>query len=1137
VKLEAGRLRLSATDLANHLACRHLTALDRAVAEGRAPAPAWRDPSLALLRERGAAHEAAYVAHLRAAGVDVVELADVDPGEAASRTAAAMAAGAGAIVQAALADGAWSGRADLLVRVAGRSRWGDWAYEVHDTKLALETRAGTILQLCLYTDLVAELQDSVPGEMHVIRPGFERETFRTDDLAAYYRLVRRRLEAVAAAPPGADTYPVPIEHCEICRWRLECDTRRHDDDHLSLVAGIRALHVGELERQGVSSLTAFADAARPLPGRPRRGTLEAFARAHGQARTQLRGRRHNRPVYELLPAEPGLGFARLPEPSGGDVFLDIESDPFVDGGGLEYLIGIAVAGGDGETRYDPLWALDAGAERRAFEMLIDRLLELWAAHPGMHVYHFSPYEPAALRRLAGRCGTREDALSRLLRGERFADLLAVTRQGLRASVESYSLKALEAFTGFARAVELPAAAAALRHVAAALERGAAVAPGDRTVVQAYNRDDCLATAALRDWLETRRAELVSLGQQVPRPPLKSGDASDKVEERSSRTRAVFERLTAGLPQDADRSAWDGAARARWLLAHQLDYFRREENCAWWEYFRIRELDDDGLLEERNAIAGLRPVGPVDGGKSRSPVHRYSFPPQEVALDSGDRLDDPRGDLSTVGTVQAIDLVRHILDIKGTGARRELSSVVGRTIVGAPHVEAALLAFARSVAEHGIDGSGPYRAARDLLLRLPPRLRGAGPLQRDGEGAVEAAVRLAFDLQGGVLPIQGPPGTGKSYTGARMIAALAAAGKRVGVTAVSHKVVLNLLATVRVAAAELGVPIGTAHQTGNRGEDLPDGVEGLKKEGEALAAVKSGKVVGGTAWLWARDEMEQQLDFLFVDEAGQMALAPVLAVGRSARNIVLLGDPQQLEQPQRGAHPEGAGVAALVHVLGGNRTMPADRGLFLGETWRLHPRICRFTSEAYYESRLVARPGLARQAITGDPDFSGSGLFYVPVPHAGNRSSSSEEASIVARIVQRLLAPAMRYTDRDGRSRPVAAADVIVVAPYNAQVSALIAALPGGVRAGTVDRFQGQEAPVVIYSMASSTAEDAPRGMGFLYDPHRLNVATSRARCAAILVASPRLLEPECRSPWQMTWANGLCRFREMATEVTLPAPT
>jgi len=268
-----------------------------------------------------------------------------------------------------------------------------------------------------------------------------------------------------------------------------------------------------------------------------------------------------------------------------------------------------------------------------------------------------------------------------------------------------------------------------------------------------------------------------------------------------------------------------------------------------------------------------------------------------------------------------------------------------------------------------------------------------------------------------------------------------------------------------------------------------------------------------------------LDYLFIDEAGQMSLSQALAASRAAKNIILLGDPQQLEQPQRGAHPEGSDVAALTHLLEGKKTMPEKRGLFLGMTYRLHPSLCQFTSEIFYENKLGSAKACEQQVIGGGTPFDGAGLFYVPVDHHGNQNNSPEEIEKIYNIVQDLLQRGS-WTDREGTTRPLSKSDILIVAPYNAQVAALIRKMPD-MSIGTVDKFQGKEAPIVIYTMTSSSHEDAPRGMSFLFSPNRLNVATSRAKSVSILIASPRLLEPDCKTIDQMRWANGLCRYVEM----------
>lgn len=1118
-----GHIVLSATDLSSHLGCRHKTELDRAVAEGQRSLPDWHDPRLAILTERGLAHEQAYVEALHSQGLQFVAF-DEDQANPA-KTEAAMRAGADVIVQAALAIPGWGGRADVLRRVNTPSELGAWSYEAVDAKLAQNTRAGTILQLCLYSEMIAAVQGRMPDVMHVVKPGFDEESFRVAEFQSYYRLIKQRLEDQVTSEP-AETYPDPVPQCDICRWWKECDTQRHDDDHLCLVAGIRSDHTTELNEQGIVSLRQYAEEPKPYRQRPRRGAPDTYTKIHGQAQVQLKGRLQAADVYEFLLAEPGRGLSRLPEPTPGDIFFDIESDAFVDDGGLEYLFGWSFINDAGDLEYRSEWATSRAGERVAFEAFMDFVMDRWHRVPGMHVYHYSPYEPSAVKRLMGRHATREQEVDQLLRGERFIDLLAVVRQGLQASVESYSLKELERFCGYERAADLREASAARRRLGYALEIKAPeeITADDHRIVEDYNREDCEATLSLRNWLEERRQELLDQGIEIARPELTDGAASDAVEDRDARVQAVFDRLVDELPEDLD--TWTTEHRARWLLAHQLDYFRREDKSAWWEFFRIHDLEFEELLEERKAVAGLKFVGAV-GGSDKYPIHRYSFPAQEVSMSTDRQLDEVGA--NPVGTVSALDLNAETLDIKKRGDSADVhpAAVLVRERVSPKPVDGALLQLAEALAEDELAAQGPNQAARDLLMRRPPRVDGGSgdDLRLADEPTVEAAVRIAESLQESVFAIQGPPGTGKTYTGARIIRALAQAGKRVGVTAVSHKVIQNLLEESLTAGAEDGTPIKCVHKVQSPSEGLPPGYEQTNKQAQVDEAVDRGKVVGGTAWLWARDDMAEALDYLVVDEAGQISLAHVLATSRASKSVILLGDPQQLQQPQRGAHPEGADIAALDYLIRDRHTIAPDQGLFLDETWRLHPDLCALTSELFYDGRLLARPDLANQRLEGPTRFAGAGPAYMPVAHVGNQSGSPEEVQVVREIVDELLNGGNVWIDRGRQEHPMTADDILVVAPYNVQVSDLSEAL-GDVRVGTVDRFQGQEAPVVIYSMTSSSIEDAPRGFSFLFDPHRFNVATSRGRCRCILVASPRLLEAECRTPEHIRWLNALCRFVE-----------
>jgi nucleoside-triphosphatase THEP1 len=445
-----------------------------------------------------------------------------------------------------------------------------------------------------------------------------------------------------------------------------------------------------------------------------------------------------------------------------------------------------------------------------------------------------------------------------------------------------------------------------------------------------------------------------------------------------------------------------------------------------------------------------------------------------------------------------------------------------------------------VAEHGIQASGSGRAARDLLCRLEPRIGGwfDETLRKDGERDLDAARRLALVLDHTTLAIQGPPGSGKTYAGARMIGSLLAAGKRVGITGLSHKVIGNLLEKVLEASATEGFDVRPI-QKAKPEQGVRDPRLELSDETKAVAdQLRQGRanLAAGTPWLWANPKMIDAVDVLFVDEAGQMSLANVIAVARSTNSLVLLGDPQQLDQPLQGSHPPGADRSALAHVLGDQATMPATRGLFLETTWRLHPDLCAFTSEAFYEGRLEPEAHLVRQRVASpDPVVDGTGPRRVSVDTAGEDNASPLEADAVATLARSIVEGRTTWTDEEGTTRELGWEDVLIVAPYNAQVGEIKRRLPPAARVGTVDKFQGQEAPIGIYSMTTSSPELAPRGMDFLYSRHRLNVATSRARCTAVIVASPDLFRVRARTPEQMRLANAFCRFAELAGAVHLDA--
>jgi predicted RecB family nuclease len=1076
-------LLLSATDLANHLACAHLTQLELAVSRGERQRPRVDDAYGQIIMRKGNEHEAAHLALLEAQGLRVLRLKtyedeDFDADAARRATEDAIAAAEDNVIyQAYLTDGTWRGFADFLVRLP------DGAYEPVDTKLARSAKPLHAIQLCFYAEQLERIQGTLPEHMHVELGSGERATLRTADFIAFFRRSRERLLAAIAASDQQETWPWPVYHCTICDFRHLCQERRVEEDHPILVAGLGRLHAERLAAHGIATLTALAETA-PDTTVPRIRS-ETFERIRSQASLQLHFTRTGERRIELLPDEEDRGFRTLPTPSPGDVWLDLEGHPFYEPArGLEYLFGWCYREG-GEPRYEVIWGLDRDGEKAAFERFVDWVEARRRVHPDLHVYHYAAYEQTALRRLMGEHSTREREIDDWLRQELLVDLYRVVRQSVRAGVTSYSIKEIEKLYEFERTAEVVGGAESVVLFEQWLEaQEGSLLEG----IRAYNEEDCRSTVALHEWLLGLRPD----GLPWQLPP-EQRERTEEAEERDATRIALYDALLEGGEEGSPS----------WLVAHLVYYHQREAKSQWWEWFHHLELDEDELIEDTDTLGGMRPLGePVEEGKSL--VYTFTFPAQET------KIRESGVDPATEKTCDVhVDDDRGIITMRRSKERAEeplpAALIPGMPIPDWEHRN-AVQRFAEAYL-HGERGG----VVTEILEQTPPHARLDLPVP-------EAALSLA----GSYLFVQGPPGSGKTWQGAKAAVALMRAGRRIGITAQSHKAISKLLEEIEREAREQSFSFrGRKKST--------SGDEGTRYEGQFIDSADGWRdlldeelqLVAGTSWLFARADFTDHLDTLIVDEAGQVALADVVAVGHTARNIVLLGDPNQLPQVSQGAMPDEAKASVLQHLLDEETTVPPDRGIFLERTWRLRPELTAFTSEAYYEGRLVCEELCGSRSVA-----AGNGLVYRPVEHAANGQLSREEAAEVSRAIEELVGT--EYTDEHGTTRLLGLDDVLVVTPYNAQVRTIRQAVPEGVRVGTVDKFQGQEAPVVIVSLASSSGEEAPRGLGFVFNKNRINVATSRAQCRVELVCSPRLLDADCKTIDEMRVVNALCRFVELA---------
>ena len=1115
----------SPSALNRFLGCEYRTYLDILDRRGELGAER-KPPEMQLLFERGDRHEDGVVARMLADGLDVVALEDEDATkeERAERTLAAMRAGRQVLHQGCFLHDGWVGYPDFLIRVEEPSELGAWSYEVADAKLGRTPRPKHIFQLLFYNEQLERVQGRPPARMSLILGDGTEPLFRAEDFEAYAEDIRAMFVArlgvlEGPSPDPAPAYPYPTGDCDFCHWWHLCVAKRRDDDHLSLVANLRREQGLRLEAHGVHSLAGLValPAGTEVP-RLAAATVDAL---RAQADLQLRSRHQPRPLFELLEPAAETGLARLPKPSAGDVHFDFEGDPYWGEEGLEYLFG-TVYEHQGITTYGPLWATSRAEEKVAFETWVDWITGRLQTHPDLHVFHYNVYETVALKKLAARHATREHEVDELLRRKVFVDLYGITRQAVRAGVESYGLKGMEPVFGFERNAELRGAIGSMKRWQAFQDDGT---QQHLDAIALYNEDDCLSTRALYDWLLDRRAQAeaqwgVTIDALAPEPPKPLGDKTIAYLERLEALRPP---LTGDLPDD--EHADDPEQRARRTTFDLLGYHRREDKPVWWAFFARREQSSAQLRHEDLDAIGELTV--VDGPEAlnRSWQWTLAFPEQTHKLSAG-TADDPDADGS--GTIVSVDEdARTLVYTRGTKTGEDAPT---RLAPSGPYNTAlqvgALFRFADRVAAHGVEACGELDAGTDLLLRRTPRFVPETPPLTDEPFDLERLCAQVRGLDGSALVIQGPPGTGKTYTGARIAVDLLARGKRVGVMAASHKAINNLLKVIDEAADEAGVSFrGWKKGKGDEQRYASDRVSfGPKPPAEE----EDGPVtlIGATAWHWAHEDRLAGVEMLLIDEAGQLSLADAIAVSQAARNVILLGDPQQLAHVSQGTHPLGAGASVLEHLLDGAQTIAPDRGVFLHMSWRMHPAVCSFISDAMYDGRLLSHAGCDVQRIDS-PGLSGNGLRLLACEHDDNRGRSLEEAKLIAVEVAKLLDGGTYVSRQQGR-QPLTLADILVVAPYNAQVRCLRSMLPAGARVGTVDKFQGQEAPVVLFSMTSSSGDDVSRGMSFLFSRNRLNVAVSRAQALAVVVCSPKLLSAQCSTVEDMRLVNMLCRFARAA---------
>ena len=1117
MKKSQGSILYSPTDLirfmespfASWMQRLHLEAPDKAV-------PDAQSEDAELIAKTGDKHEEKFLQTLRSEGRAITSIPKNDTAKALELTQEAITSGQEVIYQGALAMNRFEGFTDFIVRAESGS------YEIWDTKLARHAKPYHLVQLCCYAEMLAPLNGGLPETIRVVLGNQQIASYRTlDYYYSYLQIKNAFLAQMDAFFVDADP-PVPDPRADHRQWTSHADAWLSDRDHLVQIAGINISQIRKLEAAGIDSVKKLAES--DLPRVPKMSE-EIFTKVQAQARIQVQARalpEGSPPPFEILRPSadrPQTGLALLPPASPGDMYFDIEGYP-LENDGLEYLLGVTHLVG-GKPEFKDWWAHNESEEKQAFEEFIDWVNARWREHPDMHIYHYAPYEVTAMKRLMCKYGTREAEVDDLLRNGVFIDLYRVVRQGMLIGAPSYSLKKVEKLYLRPRDGDVQNAAASIVYYAEWMESGEPATWEQSPIlkkIRDYNEVDCESTWQLADWLREQQVKhdipYVPAADSSLKEESKKEETSERAKERMDLASRILDKLP---PEGEDRIIGE-------MIAHFIEFHRRDNKPMWWSMFERAAMTEDELYDDLGCLAGLSLEGsPVPDQKSL--VATYRFDPDQETKINGKAKVIMAHCLNAKPAIASFDANSGTIELKmGVAALNEKLggsfpsqlSLLTDEFVSPGVIEQALLDLAKAWFNTGEIPS----CLKRLILRQGPEFHGLPP----GTPLRELS-RTVPAMRDSTLVIQGPPGTGKTYTASRLIKQLIESGKRVGITSNSHKAIVNLIVGIHKAGGDLH---GSAYASAPQDAVLKT-IPGLRLvESKTTLKDYKGGIVAGTAWLFSREEFAGQLDYLFVDEAGQVSLANVAAMSMATHNLILLGDQNQLPMPTQGTHPGESGKSSLVYLLRDHAVVPPELGAFLETTYRLHPNVCQFISEAFYEGKLRSAPSASNHHLelpaNPGPVPIESGILFHPVPHTGNTQASDEEVTAIQKILKSLLG--RTFTDSAGESRQLVLDDILFVAPYNMQVRRLEKALPDGARIGSVDRFQGQEAPVVILSLCSSAGESGNRGLAFILDRNRLNVALSRAQALAIVVGDPNIAATTAGSIKELALLSIFCRMAD-----------
>ena len=1133
MKIKNNKFLVSPSDLNNFVACKY-TVLNEIKYHNKEIRKSPDRANDKLWKEMGVEHEKRHYKILKEKYKKSITIkSDLNEKDRFDETVRAIQKGYDLIYHAYLIDDNLRGEADFLIKCDTKSDLGNYSYEVYDTKITRNLKPRHITQITAYSDMLGKIQKVLPEKMYLIDGSDEYHSFKTIEYIDLFYHSKKEFIKFLSNTSKEKIYPEKCSYCNLCDWKDECDKTWENDNYINLVAGSNKSQIEKLKKNKIRTVEKLSKTK--LTAIDLKINAESFKKIQLQAQLQEEKRNTGEDKIVILDSDFGKGFYKLPKPDDGDVFFDIEGYPRMDRP-FEYLHGLYYKD-KGKLKFKDLWAKNYNkeSEKNIFIELINFLEKRFVEYPNAHIYHYASYEKRAIRELATSYSSefpKGDIVNDdLLRKEKYVDLFSIVSQSIRTSERDLSLKSIEKFYNFKRKADIVKADDSV------IKYDNWIATKNEKYKQDiinYNEEDCISTYLLREFLVKNKPENIDWFVKLEEIT-KEGEEPNKYRRKAS-NKLSREEVEVDLNKRLEKKKNKTNKKFVENLKNFIGFHWKSNKPEFWEVFDRAEKTHLELEDDTECIANCVLIDDKPKVIEDGFIYSYRFNDQNYKQKEGKSAFDAHQikDLGTIHSIEENFPDKNIVKILVSKRRKniEMPSLLTLGNTMPPQVHQHDQALNKFLEDYILNDGENYKSIMDMLERKEPdikNIKSGSILIEENKDLITQSIEIVKNLNNSYLTIQGPPGTGKTYTSAKIIIELMKVGKKVGITSNSHEAIKTLLIAIEQQAVDQNYEF-----SGMRKSKSSD-----KHEWKFIRNVTTGKplnmdsysLFAGTSWFFVDPRMNKTLDYLFIDEAGQVALGTTIANATSADNLVLIGDQMQLSQPMRAKHEGYARKSSLDFILEDDDTISTDKGVFLNVTRRLNKKICNYISTSFYDSRLTSDPITETRSVNLKLDpIKDEGLFYVPIDHSGCSQRSDEEADLVEKVFNKIVNKQYKSENITGK---ISAKDIMVVAPYNAQANNIRERLKkkfkDDVRVGTIDLFQGQEAKVVLISMTTSDVESLPRHKDFFFSRNRLNVAISRAECVAIIIFNENLLLASASNIKEMKLINSFCKLLTFKT--------